>query len=637
MYVRPVAEAAVVERLADIPPGPALSAALAAIDVAEVGPEHIVDVLRAQSRQSAHEQARLWASLVEVGLRRPPEDDDTWGSDPVLRAQGLADWAPGEIAAALTWTSRAADHELDVAESVVRALPQVFAALWAGEIDRGKAVVFAEYLKPTSGVTAKQAAAICARVLPVAPHLTTAQLRARLRRALLAIDPDWARRRYRQSVRSRCVTAILDCDGTVTMTAYSLPAEEASAACARVDRLAEATKRAGHRSRVGQIAADVFLGLLDGRFHGLTEDEIVAALLRDPRPEDAPDKTRSEDTPAGGSSTGEVEDGTEVGAEDGSHRASEVGAEVGADRGTEADAAHAAEPDTPGPASGAAPVGIEVRVGLATLMGLDERPAEIAGLGPVLADVARRVTARQMRGAEWRFAVTDPDGYLVVGGITRRRPTTIPGTTGIGRSRGGVVELQVSADELDRLAAAAATGSLPLGWAGLVADIAAQFAGRDTLLADLDKGSDGRFPSAALTRHVQIRDRTCSHPCCRRPARRCELDHTIDHAKGGSTTRKNIGPGCKKHHWFKHQLRWRLSQPEPGVFVWVSPLGQVYRTRGEAILPPLPEPIAGPVEPEESDDYARCEGPTLLIPHKRPVPKPEPRSPPEPTDDEPPC
>ena len=628
------------ERLADIPPGPALSAALAAIDVSEVGPEHIVDVLRAQSRQSAHEQARFWVSLVEVGLRRPPEDDDAcWGTDPVLRAEGLANWASGEVAAGLTWTSRAADRELDIAETVVRALPDVLAALWAGRIDRGKAVVFAEFLDPALGVTAKQVAAISAKVLPVAPRLTTAQLRARLRRALLAIDPDWARRRYRQSVRSRCVTALLERDGTVTMTAYSLPAEEATAACARVDRLAEETKRAGHRSRVGQIAADVFLGLLDGRFHGLTEDQIVAALVRDPRPEDAPaDKTRTEDKPAGGSSTGEV-GRHRVRTEDGSHRASEAGAEVGADRGTEADAAHAAEPDTPGPAGGAAPIGIEVRVGLASLLGLDERPAEIAGLGPVLADVARRVAARQLRGAEWRFAVTDPDGYLVLGGITRHRPTTISGTTGSGRSRGGVVELQVSADQLDRLAAAAVTGSLPLGWAGLVSDIAAQFARRDMLLADLDKRPDGRFPSAALARHVQIRDRTCSHPCCRRPARRCELDHTVDHAHGGSTTRKNIGPGCRKHHWFKHRLRWRLSQPEPGVFVWVSPLGQVYRTRGEPILPPLPDPVPGLVEPETSDHYARCEGPTLRVPHKRPAPKPGPRPPPEPAepaDDEPP-
>ena len=124
MYVRTVVGAVVVERLADIPSGPALSTALAAIDVAEVGPEQIVDVLRAQSRRSAHEQARFWVSLVEVGLRRPPDDDAYWGTDPVLRAELLADWASGEVAAGLTWTSRAADRELDFAETVVGRCPR---------------------------------------------------------------------------------------------------------------------------------------------------------------------------------------------------------------------------------------------------------------------------------------------------------------------------------------------------------------------------------------------------------------------------------------------------------------------------------------------------------------------------------
>ena len=91
-------------------------------------------------------------------------------------------------------------------------------------------------------------------------------------------------------------------------------------------------------------------------------------------------------------------------------------------------------------------------VALATLMGLDERPAEIAGLGPVLADVARRVAARQLRGAEWRFAVTDSDGYLVLGGITRQRPTTIPGRTGIGPESCQLISdrpARVSPDDLD--------------------------------------------------------------------------------------------------------------------------------------------------------------------------------------------
>ena len=269
MYVRFVVEGGVLEDLARVPG------------------DRVVELLRAQARQCAQAQARLWATMVEVGLVDPAAPAGCDG--PAMRTGTVAGWAAGEIAAALTWTHRTADWELGLAEVVVRELPDVFAFLSAGRIDRGKAVVFAQHLDPAHGLTSAQTQAILARLLPVAPRLTTSQLRGRLWRALLAIDPGWARRRYTRAVRARAVTAVLADDGTVTVTGSGLPADEAAVACARVDRLAEAAKRAGHPGRVGQIAADVFLGLLDGRFHSRTEDQIIAALLREPRPEDTRD------------------------------------------------------------------------------------------------------------------------------------------------------------------------------------------------------------------------------------------------------------------------------------------------------------------------------------------------------------
>jgi hypothetical protein len=384
MYVRSMVEVGVLEGLAAVSPGPELSAALDALDPAVVPGDQLVEVLRAQARQCAHEQARLWATMIEVGLADP-----SGGDDPAMSTGMVADWAPGEIAAALSWTHRTADWELGLADVVVRRLPDVFAALSAGRIDRGKAVVFAQHLDPAHGLTPAQTQAILARLLPVAPRLTTSQLRGRLWRALLAIDPGWARRRYTRAVRARTVTAVLADDGTVSVTGSGLPADEAAVACARVDRLAEAAKRAGHPGRVGQIAADVFLGLLDGRFHGRSEDQIIAALLDEPRPEDRPGDTSGDDTEADTSTTEPVTAG----------------------------GAPAASRDVP------VRVGIEVRVGLTTLIGLDERPGEIPGLGPVLAPVARAVVDRQLRDAEWRFAVTDDDGHLLLAGVTRHRPS----------------------------------------------------------------------------------------------------------------------------------------------------------------------------------------------------------------------
>ena len=67
---------------------------------------------------------------------------------------------------------------------------------------------------------------------------------------------------------------------------------------------------------------------------------------------------------------------------------------------------------------------VDITVDLETLTGLTENPGELAGFGPVIADIARQVIAEQEK-AEWRWAVTDPDtARMVHTGTTTRRPTT---------------------------------------------------------------------------------------------------------------------------------------------------------------------------------------------------------------------
>jgi hypothetical protein len=142
-----------------------------------------------------------------------------------------------------------------------------------------------------------------------------------------------------------------------------------------------------------------------------------------------------------------------------------------------------------------------------------------------------------------------------------------------------------------------------------------------------------------LADHVRIRDRNCCGPGCTRPARRCDLDHTTDHACGGETVEVNIGPACKRHHPDKER-GWLLTQPAPGWFRWVSPLGRVYWTRGEPVRPDLPDPDPGSHPDEETateaDRRLRRHDPRILDrpaadPARPPPPKPEP-----PPDDQPP-
>jgi hypothetical protein len=65
---------------------------------------------------------------------------------------------------------------------------------------------------------------------------------------------------------------------------------------------------------------------------------------------------------------------------------------------------------------------VNIHVDLNTLAGLSEHPGELAGYGPVIADIARQVSEEQS-DSEWRYTVTDADGQVVSNGTTRRRPT----------------------------------------------------------------------------------------------------------------------------------------------------------------------------------------------------------------------
>src|SRR6202042_3584595 len=93
--------------------------------------------------------------------------------------------AAAEVAAALTLTRRAAEGRTAVAYGVAR-LPEVASALAAGEIDLARATVFAEEL---AGLGWLRASFIGGMNLLAARGMTTTQLRALLRREVLAADP----------------------------------------------------------------------------------------------------------------------------------------------------------------------------------------------------------------------------------------------------------------------------------------------------------------------------------------------------------------------------------------------------------------------------------------------------------------
>ncbi|MBD7956704.1 DUF222 domain-containing protein [Microbacterium sp. Sa4CUA7] len=83
-------------------------------------------------------------------------------------------------------------------------------------------------------------------------------------------------------------------------------------------------------------------------------------------------------------------------------------------------------------------------------------------------------------------------------------------------------------------------------------------------------------PSAAQRRHLDARDEHCRFFGCRRPARFCDHDHTIDAACGGPTSLCNLANLCTRHHTLKHATAWTVIQLAHGILQWTSPTGRVY-------------------------------------------------------------
>jgi hypothetical protein len=576
--------AAVPEGLADVPPGPELAAALAEIDLTTVPNDRMIEVVQAEHRQLAHHQGRLFAALAEVGRCAAASEPGE-----VARAEAPVIESIHEIGPALHWTSNAAFAEHDLAETLRTRLPAVQAALLAGEIDRAKARAFVEY---TRELTDEQIALVCAELLPVAPRLTTGQLIDRLRRMVIALDPEAFDRRYRRALRERRVWGYLGADGTATLGASGLTPEEGAASAERVWALARTIRAGGHPDPLAQVRADLFVALLDGSLVGLSNAQIVQAMLGR-RGGGSPERPRRP----------RAQDGSVRRVDGGSGSAEAVDLDV--DRSTEVPAGSSVVP-----AFGMR-TGVEVRIRLTTLLALDDQPADIPGWGPTPARSARATVGRQL-AARWRFAITDRDGYLLLAGTTRRRPRLPsleePDAGGdppsyLVRNHGGVVEVQVPLDVLIGLAA-----EPPPGSEALIADLVEQWARRDELRADLESAADARFPHAALRRHVEVRDRTCVFPGCRRPAMACQQDHTEEVRRGGRTRADNLGPLCVRHHSLKSRGGWRLRQPRPGWFRWTGPSRRRYATRGEPILPALPDPMPAP---RDADDGRRPAAPEL--------------------------
>jgi hypothetical protein len=323
------------DRLDEMAPGPVLAAFMASVDVSRLSGYDVVSVLIAHQRLASHFQAAVYRDMIALVDVFAQDCDQPF-------AQACAD-AEAEVRVALHLTRRAAEGELSFALELHRRIPAVLEALACGAIDVRRAKVIEHH---TIDLPVGVAQAIVAQVINEAPHLTTGELAALLRRLRVETDPEEATSRMERAVEDRRVILEATPAGTANLHAYDLPPERAVAIMERINHTARMLPTDGRT--VDQRRADVVMDILEGT----TNAASVASVA------------------------------------------------TGVRRGV-----------------------VDLHVDLDTLAGMNNRAGELAGYGPVVADIARKVAANGT-SAEWRYTVTDPDtGAIIDVGTTRRRPT----------------------------------------------------------------------------------------------------------------------------------------------------------------------------------------------------------------------
>jgi Domain of unknown function (DUF222) len=169
--------------------------------------------------------------------------------------------ACAEVSLGLVMTQCAASWWADLAVTLRWQLRATGAALAEGRIDLSRARLIAE----AAGLLGDDAArAVEGQVLPGAGALTTGQLRAALRRAVIAADPQGAERRREEAERRAKISLYGDDDGTATLSGSGLPVIQAAAAMTRITAIARALKASGATGPIDLHRARVFIGLLLG-------------------------------------------------------------------------------------------------------------------------------------------------------------------------------------------------------------------------------------------------------------------------------------------------------------------------------------------------------------------------------------
>src|ERR1700691_1412314 len=476
---------------------------------------------------------------------------------------------PGEhvaegVGAVLLLTSRAADDELGLARNLTR-VPQTRALLSAGILDQARAEVIADALAVLDPVGA---ATVENLITPRAADLTTGQLRAACERAIKAYDPQAATRRREKPQRDARVECWAEAAGTSAIAGRDLAPAGVIAADKTLDADARWLRTQGMPGSHDERRAAAFLAR--------SPNGPLPPLLppADAAPE-ADSSAAASGSPATGTgaATGTPASGTGAAAAPSTDPADTPGTSPAAPPST-------STTDTPGtnPAATGWVGGLGGTVNLtmpaSAWLGLSDAPGEAGGPGALDADTCRDLAAALAANpaTRWRVTIVDRQGRATADGCAREGPAPPVVRDGPGPP----VVRDGPRPPVVRDGPRPPGGTDPAAWLATV-----KISPIETGTCSHRRESAGYQPSNSLRHIIKIRSPRCGFPGCRRPAIRCDDDHTIPYDKGGRTCECNLHPLCRRHHQAKQAPGWRLEQPEPGVLIWHLPHGRSYTVRPE--------------------------------------------------------
>ncbi|HVD28611.1 MAG TPA: hypothetical protein VNC79_08945 [Mycobacteriales bacterium] len=218
------------------------------------------------------------AVVVEFAADRPdaldlPEGTAGAGVNARSPIPGTSEFFVDELAVVTNSSARAAGRLAEQSWVLVERLPAVWAALADGELDSARARVFVDVLGSAADGVPE---AVVPLVLPEAAGLSLGRLRARLRKAALAVDEAFAEQ-LRAAAEAQAEVRLYPTLPGMSELATQLPSPVAAACWSTIDELAWMRKHDGDPRPIGQLRALTHADLIL-RFWDDTRPPVTAAL-----------------------------------------------------------------------------------------------------------------------------------------------------------------------------------------------------------------------------------------------------------------------------------------------------------------------------------------------------------------------